>query len=271
MIVSALLAAGIAMAPPQASSPRPGEVRSHKDWVAGCDNLNNCAAVAPIRTPPGRDDYLTLRVERSAGPSAPRISLAQPRLSDWLETDDETIQVWIEGGGEPIPVPHGGSIARADVHDLIDRLLSEKELRVVSSLGRKLGAVSLAGSSAMLRYVDAAQGRVGRSDALVAKGDKPPPPILSVAPSPVVEQPASSSKLPFPADEALKLASRQKLFCDRPDPEAISTHRLDDHRSLVLITQPCSSGAYNYNVLAFTIRDGGYSFEEVDLALPVGM
>lgn len=176
MIIPAFIAASVSVALPHALPSKPGEIRTHKDWVAACDNLNNCAAVALFRTRPGREDYLTLRVERSAGPSSPRISLAQPRLRDWLETDDETIQVWIEGGGEPIRVPPGGSVAAAYVNELIERIISEKELRVVGSPDRYIGAISLAGSSAMLRYMDEAQGRLGQSDALVDRGNSPPSP-----------------------------------------------------------------------------------------------
>lgn len=190
------------------------------------------------------------------------ISLAQPRLMGWLETDDEAIQVWIEGGGPPIHVPHGGTLARSDSYELVERMQKGQELRVVGSPNEYLGAISLAGSAAMMRYIDEVQGRAGRSDALVAKGNRPPPPVTTMTAHPVIRQSPPSTKKPFPAPEALSLAARQKLFCREPDPELLSTHRLDDRYSLVLLRRPCDSGAYNIATTALIAEDGGTSLKE---------
>ena len=51
-----------------ATAPQPGELKTFRDWIVGCDNGRACQAVALVPESEDGENYLMLVVER--GPEA---------------------------------------------------------------------------------------------------------------------------------------------------------------------------------------------------------
>lgn len=249
MLILALLAA--------ATAPQAGVVRVHKDWVAGCDNERTCTAMGLVPDSGNRAAYSVMVVSRGGAPDAVAdISVLTETLEGWVETDDDTIQLWLEADGKMVNIKPDGSIAKDDVPLTVSLLQSARRIKVTGLPEHDFGFISLEGASAMLRYMDEAQGRAGTVNALVAKGPEAANSVVPAPVLPVIARPPASTRAPLAEDKALLLAKRRKLFCaGAEDADYIQTHRLDSRHSLVLVQRPCGSGAYNLVYHALIARD----------------
>jgi len=231
-----------------AGGARAAGTKTVNDWTGVCSNVGNCAAFGFAAEDADTDAYL--RVDRAAGPAAaPSVLIAfdpadtQPNATWTLELDGRPIA----GVGPARAVGSEGG-ARAQLSGptalaLIEALRNGKTLAIVAD-DKTIATVSLAGSAAILLWVDDQQGRVGTVTALAKPGSKPasavPPPAPRplIAPAPAVSQ----AGLPkFAPKSLIKGVSDCDLTgVDTPD-DIVA--RLAP--GLVLWGPECQMGAYN--------------------------
>src|SRR5580658_7819157 len=149
-----------------------------KDWTAVCDNLGDCQAFGFSPEDAENEGYLIVK-RRGGGDTPVSLTLVfdpgdtQPAGS-WRVTVD----------GKPVtgvgPLNAGGSqngsrvqLPGAASGLLLDALKNGKSLEVASADGKAEFTVSLAGSSAILLWLDDQQGRIGTVTALIRAGGKP--------------------------------------------------------------------------------------------------
>jgi hypothetical protein len=132
-----------------------------------------------------------------------------------------------------------------------------KAVVVRDGAGKVLGRISLTGSSASLRFIDAEQGRVGTVSAVVAKGAKPASAVPAAASLPVI---ASIRSAGTPAMLSAALLSQLWTQSDcaenyegesRP---AVERHALGGGATLILV--PCGAGAYNFSTVPYVVKAG---------------
>jgi hypothetical protein len=241
MILALLLAAAAAPA-----GPHPSDPKLFKDWAVACDNGRLCEARSLIPADAEPEGWLMLSVRREGDPGAlPRISFASAEAED----EPKPTSVYADGKKLPLTIGHGelGAEVNAGKDALIAALRSATRLEARDAKGKALGAISLAGASAALLYMDDQQKRIGTATAIVRPGPKPlsavpPPPAY-----PIVTAAALSKKPPrrMPKAEWMKL--RREACGDEGaraggDPEF---SRLDATHSLAYMPASCLSGAYN--------------------------
>jgi hypothetical protein len=251
-----LIAAAAALA--AAGAAHAAGTKTVKDWTAVCSNLGDCTAFGLSEEGGDTDAYL--RIERQAGPAAePRVTLVydsgdkQPAQTWTLSLDDKPI-----AGLGPVHADGGDDGARASLsgaaaEHLIAALPGGRGLQLNAG-GKSLEAVSLAGSAAILLWVDDQQGRVGTVTALAKKG---PAPASSVHPrlgAPLIRAAPAASQAGLPK-YAPKSLARSVADCDR-DP---TNTQPDDTIArlapgVVLWGPECDLAAYN-ETSAFFIGD----------------
>ena len=240
----------IAVAIPAGPEATPGEMRTFRDWVVGCDNRLACTGVA---LGPDGAEFPTLRivVMRPGGGALPRVivdsndGIAAPVA---ITIDDKSIA---RGGTAS---DDGVVFAGEDAQRLIDAIAQGKIGRIVA--GKTEDAIALNGAAAALRYMDERQRLAGTTAALVARGkDRPTasPPALPIV---TRVRPAGRAARPTPAQvNAMRRAADCQIeFLDEAQtrPEA---HALGGGATLILL--PCGAGAYNFMSAVFVIdRDG---------------
>ena len=165
IVASAALFAG-----PLSAQVKLGETKYFKNWAAGCDNGLSCEAVAmlPPELPEG---MLSLVLARDAGKDAAlKINIFG------FDSESDRYQLFVDGvltDTGPItqdiaPIKIVGS----DALKLARAMVKGSEARLVDGGGKLLGKISLAGSSAALRYVDVKQRRARTASAIVARGKR---------------------------------------------------------------------------------------------------
>jgi len=255
MILPLLLAAAAAGAAPQ-----PSALKLFKDWAVGCDNVRACQAVALLHDA-ADDNGLTMSVARGAQPDAPVRIVVGPELG---ASDAKTGVVALAVDGKRLPsrlteVDGGALVDAGGTAALLAALRTGTKLEALDADGKSLGAISLAGASAALLYMDDRQQRVGTVTALARPGLKPasavppPPPAPELAVPPASARPAR--KMPLPVAAAFR-----KKACDsgdKDDGSAAETYRLDAAHSLAIVPDHCDSGAYNAASLLYVAGDGG--------------
>jgi hypothetical protein len=231
-------------------APQPGEIPTFRDWAVGCDNIGNCEAISLLADDDsaGFDDW--------GGP----ISIIRTAGND----DIFKIRVLFDGKGfdrykmivdgqlvDTGPIVQGDypiEIVGEDAKKVASAIIKGKRLVVQGPAGENITRISLAGSSAALRYIDQKQKRAGTSTALVARGKQTFQPTVTDAPTIVVDQwetakliPETSALVALAEDSRCK-EDRYGLIEDQAFPLG---RRGDVYRALVLIS--CGSGAYNFS------------------------
>ncbi|MHA6720150.1 DUF1176 domain-containing protein [Sphingomonas sp. RS6] len=229
----------------------PGPMASFGDWAVACDNVRRCAMTS--LQPEGDMDgnALALTVERDPGPAGQVVVIVATH-SDGSEAGDLAIDDTrlASGRGEQGEVRFAGADALR-----IARALANGAR---ATFGNRGAGVSLTGSSAALRFIDAEQGRAGGVTALVARGPKPAAAVPAPAPLPLVRGITPGGK-PSPLPRAALDRINRATGCgveydaDRPQP-APETAALGGGATLVLI--PCGSGAYNALTAPYVLRGG---------------
>lgn len=236
-----LIAAAVAATAPDQT---PGETKIFKDWYVACDNVWNCEAGTLAD---GTGELVTgqaLRIWREGGPDAPiRIELsppeematgparlkidARPALSGPQDTEGDT---WLDEA-------QSLAIARA--------LANGSNAAMILSDGKQV-ALSLAGSAAALRFIDAAQQRAGTTGAIIATGPRPdtalPPPLPQLTAR-------AASKLTELPDLKLYPKIIAESGCEyRMEGVEDTVHPLGQRGGLdmALVLIACDSGAYNF-------------------------
>ncbi|WP_430443806.1 DUF1176 domain-containing protein [Sphingorhabdus contaminans] len=230
------------------SGPRPEETVTYKDWVTGCDNVRNCAAVAlevePSRTD-GGTDHLEIMVEqplaRHLGPSVslkfPFSVAPQPHLRLFVDHNEVNI---------PTPVDQRIKIEGAAAHKLIGQMLKGNWALLLDVEGKTVARASLSGLTASLLRVDEQQGKDGTPSALARPGKRVPYddlPGYSVS----LTRPAKSLRPPtkLSATAIAGLRANEKCTIDIDTPATPQIVRLDSDSSMAIMPWHCGNGAYN--------------------------
>ena len=137
------------------------------------------------------------------------------------------------------------------------RAMANGRVLTLRARRRIIATISLGGSSAAMRYIDAEQGRAGGVTALVARGPKSAAavPGAMAVPRVAAVRPGRGKPAALHADQIEPLRARAgcadyQVFEDMKP----GFHRLDGHSTLVLI--PCIGGAYQGSYAIFVATDG---------------
>ncbi|KRE02193.1 hypothetical protein ASE63_07435 [Bosea sp. Root381] len=233
-----------------------GEMKTFRDWTAGCDNTRACAALSLPNE--GDEDIAFLRLDRPAGPDgAPSLALklrAQklaPRFEIELALDGASFPA---AGRRFAATSNDAETAEialplADAEALI--AAARKATVLTARIGKQSFKLSLAGSVAAMLWIDERQGRLNTPTALIRKGtagNVPPAPALPV----IASKPVTGKPLAKDQAAAVIKALRSELNRREPDscedtPEGFTSadevFALDDATRLVVVA--CSRGAYN--------------------------
>ncbi|PCD04340.1 hypothetical protein COC42_08720 [Sphingomonas spermidinifaciens] len=243
-----------------AEAPRPGPIRTFGDWVVACDNVKACEMTSlwPGEGQPEEGspyDRLAASARRAAGPTGGWT--VEFQLSDDRK---DALRVTTEAGLDVRGTPREGMLrfSGAEAGRIVAAMATGTRLRVGDETS-VMGMVSLKGSSAALRFVDAEQGRAGTVTAAVAKGGRPATTVPPAAPLPAVRfvRPGGTPA-PFPAK--LRAAVDKESECGSVyeggtgDLPPVERHALGDGKTLVLL--PCGSGAYNFSTRPYLLGAG---------------
>lgn len=248
-----LILATLALAQ-SAPAPQQGPMKTFGDWVVACDNVKRCEMTSLL--PEGgdwADAGWQMAVTRDAGPAG-----------GWtveLMGEDAPAGLTVHVEGAPAAgaaaMWRGTTFGGADALKLVAALANGKAVVVQDNAGKALARISLSGSSASLRFIDAEQGRAGTVTAVVAKGAKPASLVPAAAALPVI-----AAIRPAGTAAALSPALRNQLWTQsacaenyeddsRPDMEG---HALGGGATLVLV--PCGAGAYNFSSVPYVVKAG---------------
>jgi len=266
----ASLAAAAALAVSTAALAAPSaDTGSFKDWRTACDNAGDCMALGF-----SKGEYTVgpfLLVTREDGPDADAV-FTVVLISDEVEVaegDQVTLTATNISRGFTFvaDASMGDSAARVDILGrdapaLLAAILAGDTIEVEVG-GKMIGAVSLAGSSAALRWIDDRQGRAGTVTALVAKGPKPASAVPAARAAPVIALGPANGQDDLPTAFPAALASRADVKACKEEqmdpegdfggPEAVA--RLTATEYLWAI--PCGRGAYNFSSLMIIARADG--------------
>ena len=280
------LACGLALHEPSRAAEG-GATAGFRNWSVACDNVRACTAIGFAENA-GAEAGPHIYITREAGAGARaevEIGLGYSDAMGALKNGDR-LQVVVEGASTlqiPVTVRRGaGSYEWPEIHLPADRAeafvaaLGQGSRVTVKSGDKVLGAVSLDGSSAALRWIDDQQKRAGTVTALVAKGPKPASAVPSAPPLPVVRLAAAVSQEGVPdAPAALLADERVKTCADEYDADADrvpSAVRLSATEYLWYV--PCGSGAYNFTTLFLIsradgsgLRGAGFDLDEPDMLI----
>ena len=227
---------------------QPGEIRTFVDWAVGCDNSGNCQVVSLVPE------------EGEAGDGEGPVSIVRTAGSDDIfkihilfeAKDMDRYRMLVDGRlVDTGPIVQGDNpveIVGEDAKKVAAAIIKGKRLVLQGPRGEYIARISLAGSSAALRYIDQKQKRAGTDSALVAKGPKAFQPADADIPTIMVDRWDAATQAPETSDiVALVEASRCKderygVVEDQVFPLG---KRGNKYRALVLIS--CGSGAYNFS------------------------
>jgi hypothetical protein len=230
--------------------PKPGALKTFKDWAVGCDNVLTCT-MASLGPEAGDFPVITIAIERDAGPAgAWRVSMQVNETGDKPPAPIAAIAV---DNGQTVAVHKdtvGGSAAAA----LIAAVANGNAITLRDAGGGTIETISLAGASAGLRYIEAMQGRADTVTAVVAKGSKP---ASAVPATPAMPMIAALTPTDTPASlTAAQIASlRSAAQCDDSAGDTTPEyHPLGGGKTLLMFA--CSAGAYNVTSNLYVIENG---------------
>ncbi|WP_066656318.1 MULTISPECIES: DUF1176 domain-containing protein [unclassified Sphingomonas] len=245
------------------TAPQLGPMNLYGDWAVACDNVRRCEMTSlQSASAEGADDRWQLSLTRAAGPTG-----------GWvveLFGEDAPVGVTLQVEGAAA-VWRGERLVGAAAQSLVDAMVNGKALLVRDRSGKAVARVSLAGSSASLRFIDAQQGRAGTVTAAVAKGPRGAATVPAAAPLPVITA-VRAAGTPATVSRALRdqLGSRYECASNYdpgslPDLERFA---LGGGATLVLI--PCGAGAYNFSSVPYIVRAGKAQLARFDAATGFG-
>lgn len=243
-MISALLLIAAANTAAPVSGPIPGEVKIFKDWYVACDNVWSCEA-GTLAAPEGDfNGAMAVRIRRGGGPDAPFRIVLRPGEEDargavklridsrpaFSGTPDDNGDTWLDEKQVP-------GIARW--------LATGSTASLVLADGKAM-ALSLAGSSAALRYMDAVQHRAETAGAIVAIGAKsdtaspPPAPHFLTRGAPLL------TDLPDMKDYPMVIADTGCEYRMEGVEDTVLPLDQQDGKDMALVLIACDSGAYNF-------------------------
>lgn len=261
-----------------AAIPQPGEIKTFKDWTVGCDNGGTCKAVSLIPDQSGAYDSWQgpITVVRTAETNE---VLKIHVLVDTLDIDRYRMEVdgKLVDTGPIVKGDYPIEIVGQDAKKVALAIARGNNLKVLGPNDESLTQISLAGSAAALRYVDAHQKRAGTNTALVAKGRRQFSAPETSVPLITVDQWEKADRTPDTA-EIVNLVENSSCKDERygvvEDQVYAMGGRAGKYRALVLIS--CGSGAYNFSSTAYIgefhrgteQEDQKWSFEPAKFDIP---
>ncbi len=242
--VAALIA--VASHAVQPSTITVGKVSTFKDWTVGCDNGLACQAVA-LMPETGTEQQFSMVVKRPESVTAPlAIELAG------AQSKSTTYRVFVDGkavtSGAIMRDSDFIAVGGAEAMKLARAMAKGKAIQVVDGNGANLGIASLAGASAALRYIDAQQGRVGTTGAIIATGRRKATATKAMLPVITAKKITPSNVLPD-AGALVALSETSPCAADRFDSTQDTAYSLgtgaNGAQALVLLN--CGAGAYNFS------------------------
>lgn len=253
-----------AKAAPSSPASAPSKAEIFTDWTVACDNILNCTAQGLMKEEEFWDNWLSLDIERAAGPKGDATFNAN-FLYDWPKDAPPQAKVSFvtnEGMKIPLRVTQGSEGMQMWTMPLdagaVDALRNAATVEMKGPDGKTLGIGSLAGLSATLRYMDDKQGRTDGVTALIARGSKPANAVTSAPIAPAVQPAPKTSLTAYQPTAAEWAALKSRADCDADlDAEYFETgvFRLDAATTLVSV--PCSHGAYNAITAYYIARKEG--------------
>lgn len=242
-----------------AADPATGTFQTYGDWAVACDNLKVCEMTSLVSDEGDLPDDgpLTASISRDPGPQG-------------------GFEIAVDAGkatGSLTLAVDGKAVAQGIAKDEVVRFRDADAARIVAAVANgtalSLGNVkiSLKGSSAALRFIDAGQGRAGTVTAAVAKGTKPATAVPAPPATPRVAA-LRASGTPATVNAAMRKQLEKLSSCADYTDEgekaegAIETFALGGGASLALV--PCGSGAYNVNTVPFVVRGGKAEVADID-------
>jgi hypothetical protein len=233
-----------------ASVPQPGEIRIFKDWAVGCDNRGTCKAVSLVPDDGGAS------YDQWAGPIT---LLRTADGSDILKIralfpakDIDRYVMTVDGKrvdtGRVVDGDYPIEIVGEDAKKVAAAIVNGNQLVITGPNDSHLTQISLAGSSAALRYLDMQQNRAGTQSALVAQGRRAFEPRKSNIPVIAVDQWEASQRTPE-ADDIVEFVESSKCKDDRYGVVEDQAYPLGKRGNIyrALVTISCGSGAYNFS------------------------
>ena len=233
---------------PVVAEPVLGRLRVFVNWAVACDNRLSCSAVSlnPEGVEiPNRMLAVIRREGGSGGAVSLRLLLGDPLRGRVDFMIDGTMRARHNAAGDAIEL---GGVAALD---LVRAMGSSYVFELRDRKKQVIGAPSLQGLPAALRYMDEQQGRIGSSGALAAIGDGPAEMARTVPDDPALPDsiPMLASTPPAPLTEAEQTAARRIAQCESglESRHPLEIHALDAGHALLLL--PCDAGAYNVSAV----------------------
>lgn len=225
--------------------PVPGEVKIFKDWYVACDNIWSCEA--GTLSDDGSDVFSAqvVRIRREGGPDA-RFRIA---LRPQEEQAKGAAKLVIDGAAPLTGKPDSEGdtwLDEARSMATARALANGKSARVVLSDGSAI-PISLAGSSAALRYIDAIQQRAGTSGAIVATGARPDSAAPPPAPALVARAATRLIDLPDLKDYPELITESGCEFRKEGAEDSVYPLGQNGGKDKALVLIACDAGAYNFS------------------------
>lgn len=259
MLILALMAA-------QAAVPAPGPFKTFGDWAVACDNTRVCE-MTTLAPEGGGESEGDMSITREPGP--------QGGFTVQIHVGPDargTMNVEIDGEMVASGTPERDTLrfASAAADGIVRAMVNGRSMQVTAG-AKPLARISLAGTAASLRMIDAEQGRAGTMSAVVAVGAKPARSVAAAPPVPVVRVVAAPGRAAKASDAQIATLAK-RAGCDelyygenqRPDEESFP---LGGGKTLVLV--PCGAGAYNFLTVPFVLAGGKAEVARFDH--PTGM
>lgn len=233
-----------------------------KDWWAACDNTRGCTAFG-FTEDANFDAYAYLKLTRGAGRNdAPMVEVVgQLEGATWrLQLDDKPV------AGVPPLKKNDDRIVLSEAQSaaLAAAIANGSKLEVIA--GGEKASISLAGSSAALRWLDDQQKRVGTITALVAKGPKPVDAVPDPPSLPVIRvaAPVAQGGLPSALPEGVKALMTD---CDEDAAARMDSGTIIARLGpgVVLYAPLCNMGAYNFVHIFITADEKGRNAKILDI------
>ncbi len=226
------------------TGPEPEKTALYRDWITGCDNVRNCAAVALAPVGDVGADHLEVMIEQPLGHQL------EPVVTIKVPPGSVKLALTIDAAPVVLPPREGerlvfrGPLARPLVQAL--RGGNVAVLRDAAS-GKQLARASLAGLTAALLWIDAQQGKTGTPRALVRTGNRR---FVDDLPgySVTLTRPPRGDRPPTQPDagQLAKLNAAETCVSASKNPaEPPRLIRLDRDNSMLIVPRRCGSGAYN--------------------------
>jgi hypothetical protein len=238
--------------------PKPGGLKTFKDWTVGCDNVLTCT-MASLGPEAGDFPVITIAIERDAGPVGEwRVSMQVNETGDKPPAPIAAIAV---DNGQTVAV-HKDAVSGAAAATLIAAVANGNAITLRDAGGGTVGTISLAGGSAGLRYIDAMQGRSGTVTAVVAKGAKPADTVPAAPATPMIAAITPSGTAASLTKAQIDSLRKAASCDDAAGDDSADYSALGGGKTLLMMS--CSAGAYNVTSNLYIIQGGVVTPAKVD-------